>query len=64
MGDRIKEEIIGWMKTLLMAAILAGVINSFLIVNAQVPTSSMENTIMAGDRAHHSGAELNVIHHS
>lgn len=50
MGDRIKEEIIGWMKTLLMAAILAGVINSFLIVNAQVPTSSMENTIMAGDR--------------
>lgn len=48
--DTIKSELISWMKTLVMAAILAGMINSFLIVNAQVPTSSMENTIMAGDR--------------
>ncbi len=48
--DTIKSEIIGWMKTLITAAILAGAINSFLIVNAQVPTGSMENTIMAGDR--------------
>lgn len=29
---------------------LAGLVNSFLIVNAEVPTGSMENTIMAGDR--------------
>ena len=50
MGSRIKDELIGWIKTLFAAAVLAGAINSFLIVNAQVPTSSMENTIMAGDR--------------
>ncbi len=50
MGNAIKDEIISWIKTLVMAAVLAGAINSFLIVNAQVPTSSMENTIMAGDR--------------
>lgn len=50
MGDRIKNEVISWVKTIVMAAVLAGAINSFLIVNAQVPTSSMENTIMAGDR--------------
>ena len=34
----------------LLAAVLAGLVNSFLIVNAEVPTGSMENTIMAGDR--------------
>jgi signal peptidase I len=35
---------------LMLAAVLAGLVNSFLIVNAEVPTGSMENTIMAGDR--------------
>ena len=50
MSSTFKEEVISWLKTLLLAAVLAGVINSFLIVNAQVPTGSMENTIMAGDR--------------
>ena len=50
MSSTFKEEAISWLKTLLLAAVLAGVINSFLIVNAQVPTGSMENTIMAGDR--------------
>lgn len=50
MDNKVKNEIISWIKTIFMAAVLAGVINSFLIVNAQVPTSSMENTIMAGDR--------------
>ena len=45
-----KEEAISWAKTILLAAVMAGVINSFLIVNAQVPTGSMENTIMTGDR--------------
>ena len=34
----------------ILAAVLAGLVNSFLIVNAEVPTGSMENTIMAGDR--------------
>ncbi len=45
-----KEEVISWIKLFLTAAVLAAAINSFLIVNAQVPTGSMENTIMAGDR--------------
>ena len=34
---------------MLLAVILAGAVNSFLIVNAEVPTGSMENTIMTGD---------------
>lgn len=50
MSSTVKTEIISWVKTILLAAVLAGLVNSFLIVNAQVPTGSMENTIMAGDR--------------
>lgn len=50
MSNTVKKEVFSWVKTILLAAILAGAVNSFLIVNAEVPTGSMENTIMAGDR--------------
>lgn len=50
MSSTVKKEVISWIKTILLAAVLAGAVNSFLIVNAEVPTGSMENTIMAGDR--------------
>lgn len=50
MSSTVKKEVISWIKTILLAAILAAVVNSFLIVNAEVPTGSMENTIMTGDR--------------
>ena len=46
----IKGEIISWIKTILLAVVIAVCINTFVIVNANVPTGSMENTIMAGDR--------------
>ena len=47
MSTTVKKEVISWVKTILLAAVLAGLVNSFLIVNAEVPTGSMENTIMA-----------------
>lgn len=50
MSGTVKTEVMSWIKTILLAAVLAGVVNSFLIVNAEVPTGSMEETIMAGDR--------------
>ena len=50
MSSTVKTEVISWIKTILLAMVLAGVVNSFLIVNAEVPTGSMENTIIAGDR--------------
>lgn len=50
MSSTVKTEVISWVKTILLAAILAGAVNSFLIVNAEVPTGSMKNTIMTGDR--------------
>lgn len=50
MSSTVKKEVISWVKTILLALVLAGAVNSFLIVNAEVPTGSMENTIMTGDR--------------
>ena len=50
MSSTVKAEVISWVKTILLAMVLAGAVNSFLIVNAEVPTGSMENTIMTGDR--------------
>ena len=50
MSSTVKEEVISWVKTIVLALVLAGAVNSFLIVNAEVPTGSMENTIMTGDR--------------
>ena len=45
-----KKEVLSWVKTIALAIVLALCINNFIIVNAKVPTGSMEPTIMAGDR--------------
>jgi len=39
-----------WVKPLLIAVVVALVINNFIIVNAVVPTASMASTIEVGDR--------------
>lgn len=49
-GKRIWLEIWSYIKMLAAAAVLAIVINTFIIINANVPTGSMENTIMTGSR--------------
>lgn len=46
----IGSEVFSWVKTILFALVLALMINNFVIVNAQVPTGSMESTIMPNDR--------------
>lgn len=45
-----KKELFQWAAILVIAVALALFINTFLIVNAQIPSGSMENTIMTGDR--------------
>ena len=45
-----RREAISWIKTIVFAFILAIAINKFVIVNAKVPSGSMENTIMTNDR--------------
>lgn len=44
------KKFIDWIKPFLVALVIAVIINSFIIVNAVIPTSSMEPTIDIGDR--------------
>ena len=46
----LKKEIVSWIYTIALAFFIALFLNHFVIVNANVPTGSMENTIMPGDR--------------
>lgn len=46
----LKKEIFSWVKTIIICLIIAKIITGFLILNAKVPTPSMEQTIMVNDR--------------
>ena len=46
----IFKEIMSWVIPFAIALVAALLIKNFLIINADVPTGSMENTIMPGDR--------------
>lgn len=50
MREKVTKEIISWVKTIALAMVLAFLVTHVLIVNAVVPTGSMENTIMTKDR--------------
>lgn len=50
MKPSFKKELVSWLKTLILVLIIALATNRFLIVNALVPSSSMESTIMTGER--------------
>jgi len=44
------DELVSWAKMIVIAAVLALVFTQFIIINATVPTGSMENTIATGSR--------------
>lgn len=44
-----KKEVISFVTTLLIAMAVVFVLKNYIIINANVPTGSMENTIMPGD---------------
>ena len=46
----IVREILSWVGTILLALVIALFLNHFIIVNANVPTGSMQDTIQPGDR--------------
>ncbi len=48
--NNVRSEIISWIKVIVFAVVFAFFINNFVIVNAKIPTGSMEKTIMTGDR--------------
>ena len=45
-----KEELISWVQILVTAAVIAFVLNTFIIANSRVPSPSMEPTIMTKNR--------------
>ena len=47
---RVAREIFSWVKIIVIALAVALIINNFIIINANVPSGSMENTIITGDR--------------
>lgn len=48
--SKLLKELIEWMKVIVPAILFALLMNRYVIVNASVPTGSMENTIQPGDR--------------
>lgn len=44
------RELLSWVEIIVIAVVLALFLTKFVIVNATVPTGSMENTIMPGNR--------------
>ena len=57
----LKAEIISWIKMIIAAAVIAAIIVEFIIINATVPTGSMERTILPGDRI--LGSRLTYLFH-
>ena len=50
MKNPILREILSWVEVIVIAVVMAFLITQFIIVNATVPSGSMENTIQPGDR--------------
>ncbi len=50
MNKRIMKEILSWIIVFATAFVLAILINKFVILNEEIPSGSMENTIMTGDK--------------
>jgi len=44
------DEALSWGKMIIFTVIMAVLLNQFVIVNASIPTGSMENVIMSNDR--------------
>lgn len=45
-----KKEILGWIELVAICMVVVWFATNYVIVNARVPSGSMENTIMTGDR--------------
>ena len=50
MKKSIGKELWEYIKMIIFVLIFVLVVNNFLIINAKIPSPSMENTIMTGDR--------------
>ncbi|MDO4187398.1 MAG: signal peptidase I [Lachnospiraceae bacterium] len=46
----VKQEIAEWAIVFVLAIVFSVIINTFVLINARVPSASMENNVMTGDR--------------
>ena len=46
----LKKEVFSWIRIFIAAVVIAFLVNNFVIINANVPSGSMETTIMTKDR--------------
>ena len=46
----VRKEIFSWVRMIIIAVAAALILTNFVIINARVPSGSMEDTIMTGDR--------------
>ena len=46
----LRSEIISWIQIIVAALVIAFFLNNFIIANSTIPTGSMKDTIMEGDR--------------
>lgn len=49
-NNSFMKELLSWIEIFVVAIVLALFLNNFIIVNATIPSGSMENTIEPGDR--------------
>jgi len=49
-GFDLKAEILSWVKVVVFAVVLAWFLSTFVLMNAYIPSGSMENTLKEGDR--------------
>lgn len=47
---RVRRELLSWAKMLAIAVGLVAIVNTFFVVNAQIPSGSMEDTLLIHDR--------------
>jgi signal peptidase I len=47
---KVRAEILSWVEVIVVAVVLALFIDNVIIINATIPSGSMEKTIMTGDR--------------
>ena len=48
--NKFWKELLEYVKMIIIVVVAVLLINNFLLINAKIPSESMENTIMTGDR--------------
>ena len=48
--NAVLSEVLDYVKVIVFAVVFVLIVNNFILINALVPSESMEKTIMTGDR--------------